>query len=342
MHNLNVALLELTKKCNLKCKHCGTAFTSSGNFKELSLSQWKKVLRDIKELGGEKVIFTGGEPTIKKDFVSIIKEIMRLGLKYAFISNGLFIGREVFQEIVKNKPYTVRVSIDGDKDLHNYIRGCESSFQQCLESVGHLQAHNIPVCIVTTVSKLNWTALPEIANLLKVSGVEGWQIQLAWPYGKALDNQICFDEKDDINMFDSVCSQIVEFRSRSNGLRVDAADCFGYAPKGLLRDSDYTGCSAGISSVSIDAFGNVLPCLSMQYGVPIENISSRSLTKIWEYSSIFDFNRYFKLSDTGEKCKNCDEINICQGGCTSQSYAYSNKPHNMPFCFYRTINNTEV
>ncbi|MCK5025696.1 MAG: radical SAM protein, partial [Nanoarchaeota archaeon] len=62
--------LNITNRCNFRCVHC--AFDSGiEHMSELSVKEIKKILTDTKELGGERIDLTGGEPTVREDLADI-------------------------------------------------------------------------------------------------------------------------------------------------------------------------------------------------------------------------------------------------------------------------------
>ena len=68
-------VIELTNRCNLSCGHCfDERHAATG---DLSLEILEKVLREGKGCGIEQVSFTGGEPTIHRQFKDIIDLVSR-------------------------------------------------------------------------------------------------------------------------------------------------------------------------------------------------------------------------------------------------------------------------
>ena len=69
----------LTNACNLRCRHC---FVKAGKAlaNELTESEWCAVLQDFHSLGGRTITITGGEPTFRHDFASIVRRAHTIGL----------------------------------------------------------------------------------------------------------------------------------------------------------------------------------------------------------------------------------------------------------------------
>ena len=77
----------LTNACNLRCRHC---FMYSDNEleNELTYVEIRELLLKSKEAGCKKVTFSGGEVTVRKDFIEIIKYAKSLNLYVQVMSNG--------------------------------------------------------------------------------------------------------------------------------------------------------------------------------------------------------------------------------------------------------------
>lgn len=333
-YQLREVVVELTKQCNLNCLHCGSACPNSKPSGEFTSLEWEDLIRQLKKLGASKIVFSGGEPTLKDGFENIIAYTKGVGLKFGIITNGFAVGKSLAKTIANNKPFAVGVSIDGLKATHNLIRRNNESWQRAFGTISNLQELGVQVCVVSTVSKLNYQELPKLAELLYLAEIDSWQLQLAMPSGRMRSHQDKLITEQD---FRTVCEYVVSFKKSYPSLNIQAADCFGLAPVGSIRSDEWQGCSAGIASVGIDSFGNVLPCLSLQSAVLCGNIREKELKNIWETSDGFDFNRRFNAECVKGKCQGCESLSHCRGGCASQSFSYYQTFHQSPFCFARTF-----
>ena len=90
--------LSITDVCNFKCGYCltnGYQKDKSDNRKFLSSEEIEKLAKGLSELGVSKIRLTGGEPTVRKDFLDIIKIIKKnSGIKKTVITtNGYHLNR---------------------------------------------------------------------------------------------------------------------------------------------------------------------------------------------------------------------------------------------------------
>ena len=80
-------VIELTNRCNLRCQHCFEERHAATG--DLSLEIIEKVLREGKGCGIDHLAFTGGEPTIHRQFAEIIRRVCEAGYTFSFVSNGM-------------------------------------------------------------------------------------------------------------------------------------------------------------------------------------------------------------------------------------------------------------
>ncbi len=85
------AELELTLKCNLRCKHC---IVSAGlpAENELSTGEWIGL---IEELGAVRYTLTGGEPLMREGFAEIVRAIKESGSYVKILTNGTLVGENL-------------------------------------------------------------------------------------------------------------------------------------------------------------------------------------------------------------------------------------------------------
>lgn len=336
-HRILEAVLELTQKCNLRCSHCGSDCGSLNDGilkKELSIEEWKNCLDQLKDLKVRKVIFSGGEPTIKEGFVDLLFHAKSIGLRVGFITNGFEFPESLKEAVSKSRPFAIGISIDGLRNTHNEIRKNSQSWSRIISTISIIKELDIKFCAVTTINRLNYRDLPKLAGFLNLAGADSWQLQLAMPFGRMSDNEhLLIDEP----IFKEVCHMIMDFRDSYPQMNIQAADCFCLAPEGAIRSVPWPGCGAGIYSLGIDAFGNVMPCLSIRNAKSCGSIREKKIKEIWEKSKGFDFNRKFDKRKAGSNCSECNFIEQCRGGCNSQSMAYYGHYHDSPFCFARSF-----
>ena len=146
--------LNLTSKCNLRCKHCFGNY-SVQHENELNLEDWKKVIDNLIDSKVFYINISGGEPTQSSFFKEFISNLPKKGMHFILTTNGVF-SRDILNFIIKNKEYLigVKISLDGpDAKSHGFIRlNSESKFNP--NAVNFCNPCNVPLIIgIKNISK---------------------------------------------------------------------------------------------------------------------------------------------------------------------------------------------
>src|SRR4030042_6023378 len=145
--------LQITNKCNLRCKHCyinppipplnppltkgghrgvkgGMRGFSVENFKELSVKQIQKILEEFEQMQGLRVLITGGEPLLHSKFEEVKEMLHHFSVRKVLFTNGLLLK----ERIKKLNVEEIQISIDGLEDAHDSLRG-KGTFKEAIKAV---------------------------------------------------------------------------------------------------------------------------------------------------------------------------------------------------------------
>lgn len=313
-HGLYTAEIRLTKECNLRCIHCSARAGSKGDF-ELGTEETKEILRQLAEMGALYVVFTGGEPLLRKDLIELVKHSVVLGLRVSVDSNGTLLSAEKASMLKDAGVSTVQVSIDGSEKLHNAIRG-DGAFERAVEGLTNSVAAGIYTTINFTISKINMGEIPDVVRLAEEIGVSGLTTERFAPIGRGnrIKEELLQPEEFKKSLEEIFAADI---RSRCTDplgvlLRPNVKNSYTSEE---LRRSIRGGCTAGIAAITISYDGEVYPCPKLE--VSCGNIRDRPLLDIWLESDALKPLRYRRLKG---RCKDCGLKNIC-GGCRAVAYA---------------------
>lgn len=137
--------LELTSRCNLKCKHCYGDQEFGKKEKELSTKQWKKIIKQVAEFKPNFLLFTGGEALLRKDFNELVFYAHSLGINTSLFSNLTTLTDEQATAL-KETDSIVQFSAYGHKpELHDTITGVKESFEKQQKALKKLKQLGIPL-----------------------------------------------------------------------------------------------------------------------------------------------------------------------------------------------------
>lgn len=336
---------EVTRSCNLACRHCRAEAHPEPYEGELSTAEAKKLIDSFSETGDPIIIFTGGEPLLRSDIFELVSYASAQGLTCALAPNGTLIDDEIARKIKEAGVERCSISLDGaDAASHDAFRGIKGAFEASLQGIGHLKRNGVPFQINTTVTRDNLESFREIFDLCKRIGAVAWHIFLLVPMGRGAnlgDQVISAREYEDVlhwlyefrkttdMQLKATCAphyyRIMRQRAYEEGKKVDANE-FG-------MDAMTRGCLGGTGFCFISHTGQVQPCgyLELDCG----NVRETAFPEIWKNSQIFG-----KLRDRKQyqgKCGRCEYHNVC-GGCRARAFSMTGDwlgPE--PLCEYNPV-----
>ena len=120
--------LSISDVCNFKCGYClpdGYRIDKSDNRKFISKEEISRLAKALSELGVSKIRLTGGEPTIRKDFIDIIKDIKKnSGIKKTVITTNGYKLNKIAKDIKNSGLDGINISIDSlDRERFKDVTG---------------------------------------------------------------------------------------------------------------------------------------------------------------------------------------------------------------------------
>ena len=323
---------ELTLACNLRCRHCASSAGLPRDC-ELTIEECLALCDQFPDLLVQEVDFTGGEPLLRSGWERIARRLGELRIQTRMITNGTNLSPETVARMKDAGLQTVAVSLDGLEATHDYVRGIDGMFRRVIEGLERLQAAGLTPAVITAINGLNVSELPRMIGLLRSLGVNVWQIQPHLPSGRGLDSaELHLSEDQYFEMGRFALATALETCGTEFDLRT--ADSCGYFLSDMKEESEWCGCSAGISGVGIMSDGRVKGCLSMPDDLVEGDLRKHDLWDIWFRPGAFAYTREWDPSLLGENCAGCAHGEECRGGCTSMSYAITGVTRNDPYCFH--------
>ncbi len=166
-----VVVWDMTRRCNLKCVHCYAKALEVEGKDDISTDQAKAMIDDLAAYGAPVMLFSGGEPLVRKDLVELAKHATSKGMRAVISTNGTLITKEKAKELKEVGLSYVGISLDGMEEVHDHFRGVPGSFRKALEGIANCQAEGLKVGVRFTINKRNVQEVPGIFNLLKEHNV---------------------------------------------------------------------------------------------------------------------------------------------------------------------------
>jgi MoaA/NifB/PqqE/SkfB family radical SAM enzyme len=165
-------VIELTNRCNLRCLHCfAERHAATG---DLPLAIIDKVLAEGKDCGIAHLPFTGGEPTIHRQFAEIMRRVGAAGYTWSMVSNGHTFP-QLYPLFLQSRPWFTGVtfSLDGAREVtHDRLRG-KGSYRRVLRAASICVVKALPFTFNMVLTAQNWHEVHEMIELAGRLGSRG-------------------------------------------------------------------------------------------------------------------------------------------------------------------------
>ncbi|UCG95295.1 MAG: radical SAM protein [archaeon] len=272
-------------KCNNNCVFCAQAHKRElGNQPTKSLKECLE--RAFFEDDCNEIVFTGGEPTIRKDFFDLVKFAKKLGYELIQVqSNGrMFFYEKFVQKSIKAGITEFALAIHGHNPrTHDFQTRSFGSFKQTFQGIKNLKNLDQHILLNSVITKINYKCLPDMVRMFINLEPDQFQFAFVHPVGNAWKN------------FDSV----VPLKSEVKPLLLEA-----------LKMAKKSGYKPG--KVMIEAFP---PCLMPDYEKCCSELYMPDSETVDANNVIKDFGKW--RTESGKRkfiqCKNCKYDLICEG-----------------------------
>lgn len=166
-----VVVWNSTKTCNLKCRHCYMSSDARKYEGELTTEEAKQFIDDLADFKVPVLLFSGGEPLMRKDFFELAEYAAAKGIRPTLSTNGTLITREVAEKIKKIGVGYVGISLDGLQEVNDKFRGKEGAFQAAMEGIQNCVAVGQRVGLRFTINHHNIQELDRIFDFIEEKGI---------------------------------------------------------------------------------------------------------------------------------------------------------------------------
>ncbi|MDR3073675.1 MAG: 12,18-didecarboxysiroheme deacetylase [Deltaproteobacteria bacterium] len=162
-----VVVWNMTRRCNLKCVHCYAQAVDESGKDEISTAQGKAIIDDLAAFGAPVMLFSGGEPLVRRDLTELAHHATSRGMRAVISTNGTLITREKARELKSVGLSYVGISLDGGEKIHDAFRAVSGSFAKALKGIENCQAEGLKVGLRFTINKRNAGEVPLLFDLVR-------------------------------------------------------------------------------------------------------------------------------------------------------------------------------
>ena len=261
--------LGITFDCQCSCDKCSSYKMRNSKKRRLTFEEYRRIARECISLGALQINLTGGEPLLEPNILHIIECLVPRTVFISINTNGLLLTeshirrfKELGVDMVK---FSLDSSIPEEHDKSRGVKGCFEGVMRALtmiKEIGGIRGH---ISVVTTPNIVRSGKIYEIVQI-----AEKFNVSLALTI-PALAGK-----------WSNQCDMLINEKDREilNKLLKHP----------LVTTDTYTGyaqimCPAGIESLYITCYGDVIPCPVLQ--ISFGNIRFEPLAKIYQRMHTF-------------------------------------------------------
>jgi radical SAM protein with 4Fe4S-binding SPASM domain len=162
-----VVVWNVTRRCNLKCVHCYAHAQNVTFDNELTTQDGKALIDDLAAFGVPVILFSGGEPLVRKDLPTLAGYAVKKGLRAVISTNGTLITSETARVLKDIGLSYVGISLDGMEAINDRFRGVKGAFNSALKGIINCQTAGIKVGLRFTINKFNVAEIPKIFDIIE-------------------------------------------------------------------------------------------------------------------------------------------------------------------------------
>jgi heme d1 biosynthesis radical SAM protein NirJ len=167
-----VVIWNLTRRCNLRCRHCYTSSADVAFPGELTHEQAMAVLDDLESFRVPALILSGGEPLSRFDFFTLAPRAREVCRYLALSTNGTALVGDAADRIAEIGFDYVGISLDGIGATNDWFRGRDGAFDEALAGIRACLARGIKVGLRFTMTRDNEAELPRMLALCAAEGID--------------------------------------------------------------------------------------------------------------------------------------------------------------------------
>ncbi len=319
----------LTRMCNLRCPHCYMEAGPKAE-DELTTEECLRLIDEMKALGTEMLILTGGEPLMRKDIYDIAKAASDQGIWVVMGTNGVLVTDKVVEKMIECGVQGVAISIDSiEPSKHNQFRGGPNAWEYSVRALEICRANDLPVLVQTTVMDMNYDEIPKLLAFARDKGAWSFNLYFLVQTGRGQQMNDLSPERTE-----AMLSNLVDWQDHYRPMLVRSKCAPQFKQIAYERGSgglESGGCMAGTRYCRITPQGDVTPCPYMT--VVAGNVRDQSFGEIWRTSPVLR-----ELRDPDQlkgRCGRCEFKELC-GGCRCRAHAaYGDYLQEDPACRYQ-------
>lgn len=335
-----VVVWNTTKRCNLKCVHCYAFAEGEGLRKnELTTDEGKRLIDELALFGVPVILFSGGEPVLRKDLPELIDYAVKKGMRAVISTNGTLITEDTARTFAQFSLSYIGVSLDGIDEVNDSFRGVRGAYGKAIAGIRNAKKAGIKVGLRFTINKRNFEEIPRIFDLIEEEQIQRvcfYHLVYAGRGSKLVEEDLTHEETR--RVVDYIMDRTKDFFNTGREIEVLTVDNHADGPYVYLRllkedaaraQEVYEllmmneGNASGVGIACIDEEGNVHADQFWRH-YSFGNVRQRPFGEIWmDTTNELMAQLKEKKKFVKGRCAQCKWLNICGGNFRVRAEAVS-------------------
>ncbi len=260
---------------------------------QTSTEEWKRFIGSLDGLldGPRELVFSGGEPLLRKDIFELIRCGTDRGFKTLMPSNGYLIDEDMAKKIKDSGLKEIFISLDSTQEkTHDFLRGVEGAHRRVMRAFENLRKFcpELRIGVIAVISGVNYTEIVDLVKWVREAGfLSGIYCQvIAKPFFVPLDNDwhksdsYGFLWPKDMARMSAVLDELIGLKNagyplHNFPLQLQVYKTYFADPAKRARKAT---CYLGDYVINTDPAGNISLCCFMG---PVGNVKTDDIKTLW-------------------------------------------------------------
>ncbi len=333
---------EVTRACAFACVHCRADAQHRRNPAELSTEEGYRLIDRFAEFGSPILVFTGGDPMMRRDLFDLIGYADAKGLRCSLTPTATALPTVRRLRLAREAGVRrIALSLDSPSpEVHDEFRRVAGSWERTLTILRNAREVGLSTQVNTTVTRHNVDVLPDMVRFVREVGAVQWSVFFLVPMGRGQELQMISPSEHervlewlhDLSLagdFDVKATAAPMYRRVVAQRAGRACSGAGFAFHDGL-DRPVQGVNDGRGFLFVDHLGEIMP--SGFLPISAGNVRRDDVVEVYRSHELFRGLR--DPSRLTGKCGVCEFREVC-GGQRGRAYAVTGDPFaSDPACAY--------
>ncbi len=317
----------VTSQCNLHCLHCDTARKQPSTEPELTTEEGLGLLNHLAQHGTKSIYFTGGEPLLRTDLITLIRHATDEGMRTVLNTNGLLLNDQIIRHLKDSGLKYISITLDGPEETHNHFRQSSIAFESASTAILRCLDAGLYTGLRFTLTMQNIADLPWVLQWVDTNqiprfclhhlGTTGHGNQLAGSSLNGSQTRVCLDlllQQARLWSVSSFQPEIITTNNDADGVYIYLKMLLEKNPGAddVRKTLEAAGGNKNGQSIGcIDGDGTVYPD-RFCHNHPLGNVKAQQFSTIWQTSE-FRQKLIHRQDYLQGRCAHCRWVKLCNG-----------------------------